>query len=105
VNGQNAVVIIGGILFAIFALMVWAWGSSRGASLLDGWASSEGLEILSQEECWFFKGPFFWTSSKSQKVYRVTVRDAEGRTRSGYVRCGGYWLGMMSDNVDVRWDD
>jgi len=103
-DSRNAVIIISGILVAVFALVSWAWGGVRGASLLDGWARSQGLEILSQEECWFFKGPFFWTSSKGQKIYRVTVRDGEGTTRSGYVRCGGYWMGMLSDNVDVRWD-
>ena len=104
-NGHNAGIVIVGVLFALLAVLAWVWGSSRGTSLLEGWASSAGLEILRQEECWFFKGPFFWTSSKSQRVYRVTVRDGAGRTRSGYVRCGGYLMGMMSDNVDVRWDD
>lgn len=103
-DSHNAGVILGVLVLGALVLLSWAWGSSRGASLLDGWAQANGLQILSQEQCWFFKGPFFWTSSKGQKVYRVTVRDGEGFARSGYVRCGGYWLGMMSDNVEVRWD-
>jgi hypothetical protein len=104
-NSQNAGVIIGGILIACFVVLSLVWGSSRGGSMLDRWASANGFQILSMESCWFFRGPFFWTSTRGQRIYRVTVRDGEGRTRSGYVRFGGYWLGLMSDRVDVRWDD
>ncbi len=104
-DSQNVLIIIGSIVFVSLVVLSWAWGVSRGTSLLEGWARSHGLQILSQEECWFFKGPFFWTSSKGQKVYRVAVRDREGFERLGYVRCGGYWLGLMSDHVEVRWDE
>ena len=34
----------------------------------------------------------------------VTVQDREGRVRSGYVRCGGFLFGLLSDRADVRWD-
>ena len=104
-NAYNAGIIIGVVVVVSLMVLSWAWGTSRGTSLLEGWAQSHGLQILSQEECLFFKGPFFWTSSKGQRVYRVSVRDREGFDRQGYVRCGGFWLGMMSDNVEVRWDD
>ena len=75
-----------------------------GQGILDRWAKANGFEVVSQERCWFFKGPFFWTGTRGQEVYRVTVRDGEGRTRSGYVRCGGYWLGVLSEHAEVRWD-
>lgn len=104
-NGHNAGVIIGAVLMAGFVLLSILWGSSRGTSMLDQWAQANGLQIVSREECWFFKGPFFWTSTRGQKIYRVSVLDRDGRTRSGYVRCGGYWLGLWSDHVDARWDD
>jgi hypothetical protein len=35
----------------------------------------------------------------------VSLKDLDGHVRTGFVRCGGYWLGMLSDDVDVRWDD
>jgi hypothetical protein len=35
----------------------------------------------------------------------VTVKDHRGRVRRAWVRCGGWFLGMMSDHMDVEWDD
>jgi len=93
------------LMLALLGALFAAWHYGRSGSLLETWARENGYLILSQENCWFFKGPYFWTSTRGQEVYRVTVRDREGRTRSGYVRCGGALLGMLSDHVDVRWDE
>ena len=76
-----------------------------GRSILEHWAKSSGFELLSQESCWFFKGPFFFTATRGQDVFRFTIRDTQGRTRSGYAKCGGFWLGTLTDQIDVRWDD
>ena len=48
--------------------------------------------------------PAAWWPSQ-RMIYYVTVRDSAGRTRHAWVRCGGYFLGMLSDNMDVRWED
>jgi hypothetical protein len=77
---------------------------SRAASILETWAARNGFRILASERCWFWRGPFFFRTSKSQEVYRVTIQDGSGQTRSGYVRCGGFFLGMFSDQADVVWD-
>jgi len=79
------------------------WSNGRARSLLDGWARDRGFEILSLEHCWFFRGPFSWTSGK-QRVYRVRVRAGNGGVRNGYVRVGGWWFGLWSDDVEERWD-
>ncbi|HXX92757.1 MAG TPA: hypothetical protein VEN81_03935, partial [Planctomycetota bacterium] len=64
-----------------------------------------GLRLLSEDRRTFFKGPFFWTSTKGQMIYYVTVQDSAGRVRHAWVRCGGYVLGMLSDNFEVSWED
>lgn len=104
-DGQSVFKIAAPALIIAVAIGSVFWAQSRGQSMLETWAHQNGYELLSREECWFFRGPFFWTSSKGQKVYKVTVSEAEGRVRHGYVRCGSFWLGLWSDNVDVRWDD
>ncbi len=96
---------IGVLLLVLLGAWFAAWHYGRAGSILETWARENDHLILSQENCWFFKGPFFWTSTRGQEVYRVTIRDREGRSRSGYVRCGGAFLGMLSDHVDVRWDE
>jgi hypothetical protein len=89
---------------ALVGLTLW-WHFSRSGSLLQRWAEGNGYRLVRQEYRHLFKGPFFWTSSRGQTVYYVTVEDREGKRRSGWVRCGGWLLGLLSDNVEVRWDD
>ena len=76
-----------------------------GRSILERWAKAGGYELLSHEKCWFLRGPFFFSSTRSQDVFRFTVRDPEGRVRSGYAKCGGFWFGTLTDRIDIHWDD
>ena len=81
------------------------WGFRRGEVLLDRWAARHGYRIVEREYRWVAKGPFFFRSGKGHSVYRITVSDRDGTTRRGYARCGGWFLGLLSDHVDVRWDE
>jgi hypothetical protein len=102
VNELQAVAAIACVVVFV-ALQMW-WHFSRSNSLLQAWAAEHGLRIVSQQYCWFRKGPYFWTSSRNQTVYHVTVEDEAGNIRRGYVRCGSWLLGLLSSEVDVRWD-
>jgi hypothetical protein len=92
-------------VFVILAIVGIAWHFGRSQSLLDKWAAANGYRIIRREYRNFFRGPFFWTSAKGQTVYYVIVEDQVGRTRNGWVRCGGWWMGLLSDHVEVRWDE
>lgn len=92
------------LVVAFVFLSMW-WHFSRSASLLQKWADENGYRLLNKEYRTFLRGPFFWTSSKGQTVYRVTVEDKAGHIRSGWVRCGGWWLGLLTDQTEVRWDE
>ena len=81
------------------------WSFSRSQQILEDWARSNGYRIVSSERRYLFKGPFFWTSSKYQTVYYVTVRTADGESRSGWVRCGGWFSGLFGNETKVRWDE
>ena len=91
------------VVLIVVGSLVWHFSRSR--SLLEQWATANGFQILDSEYRSFRRGPFFWTTSKSQTVYYVKVRDREGRTHSGWVRCGSWFLGLWSDRTEVRWDD
>jgi hypothetical protein len=95
------------LILAVIALGVGSivWHFSRSEALLQRWAERNDFRLLKQEYCWFFKGPFFWTSSRGQTLYYVTIVDDAGHRRHAWVRCGGWFLGLLSDHVDVSWDD
>ena len=78
---------------------------SRSQSVLVAWATANGFEIVRSDLRYFNRGPFFWTTSKGQTVYYVTVRDPRGGLRSGWVRCGSWWFGIWSNQAEVRWVD
>ena len=80
--------------FVILAVLMTAWHFSRAREILTRWAEENGYEIVSLERCWFWKGPFFFWSSKSQEVHYVTVRTQDGQLRRGWVRCGGWFWGF-----------
>jgi hypothetical protein len=93
------------VLLVIFLVLLAMWlHTGRSKALLSRWADSNGFRIL-QAKYLFFKGPYFWTSSRGQTVYYVTVESAAGRPRTGWVRCGGWWFGLLSDKAEVRWEN
>jgi hypothetical protein len=98
-----------GLMFVLLIVVVAAgsiaWHFGRSRSLLRGWAERNGFRLLHFEYRHLFRGPFFWTTSKGQTVYRVTVEDRAGHVRHGWVRCGGWWFGLMTDHVEARWDE
>jgi hypothetical protein len=90
----------------IFALSAYAVGTYRHAArLLDQWAADNNYRIIESDRRYLRKGPFTWTSSQSQIIYRVTVQDPIGNIRHGWVRCGSYLLGAWQNAMDVRWED
>jgi len=77
----------------------------RSVELIEQWAVDNGFELVDARPRNFLRGPFFLRSTEGQSVYYLTIRDRSGITRSGWARCGGWWLGLISDSVKVRWDE
>ena len=92
------------LVFLACGVGMTMWTFSRSRELLDRWAEDNGYQILSSEFRWLRRGPFFWTSSKGQMTYYVVIRTADGRTRNGWVRCGGFFWGLLRDKVEERWE-
>lgn len=91
------------VLLAIVTVLYITLARSR--TILEDWARDNHYELLSARFCWLWRGPFFLRSVQGQSVYHIRVSDANGRRRSGWVRCGGFFLGLFSDRADVYWDD
>jgi hypothetical protein len=91
------------LLVVVVVLGIW-WHIARSNSLLHRWAAQNRYRIIRQESRILVKGPYTWSSSKGQAVYYVVVEDSGGNKRSGWVRCGSWWFGLLSEAVEVRWD-
>ena len=95
-----------GAVGLVLALVFYAVRTyQRAADLLTRWAAQNNYRIVESDRRIIRKGPFFWTSSQSQIIYRVTVQDPYGNMHRGWVRCGSYLVGPWRNMVDVRWDD
>jgi hypothetical protein len=107
---QPASTILYSVFFAVLAIsgfIGWCWMfHARAKSIIQKWAAEHGYVIL-QCDSPFHTGAFsFWTTSRGQIVYSVTVRDATGRERKAWVRCGSYTGSVLfSDKIEVRWQD
>ena len=93
------------IVVAVCGIAVWSAvrGAEKCRAYLDEWAAANGYELVRATRRWATLS-FFWRS-KAQRVYEIEVRDAQGRQRAGKAKVGGYFLGSMTNRVDVRWSD
>jgi hypothetical protein len=88
-------------LFAIVIVLSLVRHFGRSSSLLQQWVAQNGHRVVRQEYRTFFRGPFFWTTTKGQTVYYVAVEDPTGKQRAGWELVVWPW----SNSVEVRWDE
>src|SRR5689334_9331920 len=93
------------IVVAVIGIASWVWQSGRAEQLLQNWAAENGYQLIDYERRWLRMGPYFFFTGKGQVVYRVTIQQSDGTTRGGWVRVGGMFLGLFSNNVDSQLDD
>lgn len=91
------------LFFAVAILTMW-WHFSRSRNMVEQWARDNGMELIEAERRFLRRGTYWWRTAKGQEVFRITVRDSSGQVRRGYARVGGWFMGMMSDQVSVEWD-
>jgi hypothetical protein len=103
-SGMETDVIIFMTLGIIVAAAVVWWNYRRSNEILTRWAAQNGFRILQADMRYLMKGPFTWSAGKGQRVFHVEVMDNQGVRRTGWVRCGSWWWGLFSDQVEVRWD-
>jgi hypothetical protein len=101
---MNVISVFAILLVLILMILGFGWHFARAAAILQQWADENGYEILERSYCHFFRGPFFFRTTKDQVVYRVTVRDKAGNVGTGWVACGSWWLGLWSNQAKVSWD-
>jgi hypothetical protein len=95
----------GGLIFLSFAVVVaiafffhYRWARRR----LEEWALENGIRILHHQYRILIRGPFNCFGKYS--VFRVVVADERGGQKTGWVRLGGYFIGLWSRDSQVLWE-
>ena len=94
------------LLAGVVALAVWSVvrGETRASEMLEQWLRDNDFQLLQKSTPWIKDNPFFLSSNRSQKVFKVSVRDRDGKIRQGWVRCGHALAGVAVSQVEVKWD-
>ena len=92
------------LLLLLIAGSIW-WSSTHSRTIIENWAADNGYYLIDAHAPFVGRGPFFWTTSRGQTVYRVTVEDSSGQTRLVWARCVNWLWQSLSDQIEVRWDD
>jgi hypothetical protein len=75
---------------------------ARRRRTLFRWVNENDYRLVEYSSAFLTEAtPFFFTASKAQSIFRVSVITRDGKLREGWVRFGGWWGG---DAADVRWD-
>ena len=94
-----------GLVVLVFELGAY-WETRRQRAVLREWADAHGLKLLKCRAPIFQSLATLLNTSGKQSLTRVTVYDSRMRSkRSGQVRLGSYWQGLLNkDAVEVEWD-
>lgn len=90
------------LVVGILAVVDFFYRGVRAEQLLGQWAAKEGFELIESDRCFFETGPF--QPFSQGVVYRIKAKNPEGKVRSGWIRCGGWFFGPMSARTEVVWD-
>jgi len=93
------------ILLLIFFTVYMTYYKNSGLKVVENWAKKEGYKIIDSELRWVKTGPFFLSgTSRQQRVFLVTLGSKEGKKKKAWIRVGGYVLGLLSDQIDIKWE-
>ncbi len=101
---EIAALALGSVVFiSLFIAGNWLV-EERVKSIVQRWAKTHHYHVVEFENPSHTGAFGFWTTSRSQVVYSVTVRDEAGCERKAWVRCGSYLGGVLtSDAIEVKW--
>ena len=89
------------IFFAVILYLHITWARHR----IKQWAERNNYRITKCKMCLTNIGPFsYFGTSGGQSVFKIEAVNAEGKTRTGYVRAGGFFFGLLRKRVEVKWD-
>lgn len=101
--------ILSAIFMVIFITVFMTVITKMAKARLKEWAAGNGYELLECDYRHIKIGPYhrkqFFVGKGNFLIFRIEVRTRDGEAKKGWARVGDYFLGTLSDKVDVLWDD
>ena len=91
------------VVYVVFVILYTRHCSRVAGGMLACWAQANSYQFIVLRKKWFRIGPFRWRTGNAV-VFRGALLTPGGEQRTGYFRVGTFFLGLMSDQVDVEWD-
>jgi hypothetical protein len=82
----------------LLSALYYLWARLR----LNAWARKNQVRVLQCQWRLFLRGPY--DAIGKYVVFRVTAENPAGGERVGWVRLGGFWAGLLTDESDVVWE-
>jgi len=93
-----------GVLIVGIALGLEHRRSRRCQQFIRAWAEENNYRLIEVRNMFPFAGPFLWTRSGPQAVFRVSIYEGTGVIRSAWLLCGNWWGRITSNDIRVHWD-
>jgi hypothetical protein len=100
-DSTNAIIVAVGLLAACLVAVLLKVHVSRNGTPVEQWARRHGYKLISEEREVSASVRIMGMPREMMQVFRVVVRDSEGRTRKGRLE----WTGSALDAMHVRWEE
>jgi len=105
--GQGPIPLTPRVFWLFFVIaVIWypIFRTRRVHTLLSGWSAECGFEIIRSRWAGYRLRPFPLAWFGNQTVYWLLVRDRDGQEHTCWLKLGAFFTGLLSDNVEVRWE-
>jgi len=94
-------ILAGAVMLAVCVVVVLvSLHVLRVGTPVERWARANGFKLVSEHREMLASVRIMGIPRQMMQVYRIVVRDSEGRTRSGRLE----WTGNALDPMHVTWD-
>lgn len=101
-NGYGILAVVAFALACFAGAILVATRTAGPKTALLNWAKQNNLELLEAKRHYCLFKPFKFICSTGQTVYRIRVRNVQGKEQAGFARCGGFF--GRGNYVKVAWD-
>ncbi|MEI6233757.1 MAG: hypothetical protein WCT04_11935 [Planctomycetota bacterium] len=100
---QDHFALVLSLLMIPFTIGVLYWFLVLPDKRLNQWAQKRGLKLITSDDVTNSDNPY--SIARGQIVFRIKVLNPDGMERTGYLKCGSVYGGLLSDYCEEFWDD